>query len=84
LNDSQQKILNEIIKRVYNPTTLHVVDEQRVACLFYDLLKQNKKSDLDDIGPILDGLPSDYPDYTRYGTRDIAYVIELLTHCHEV
>jgi hypothetical protein len=84
LNGSQQEILNKIIKAVTNPTTLHTIDEQRIACLFYDLVKQNRQSDLDDIDPISESLPSDYPDYTRNRIREIANVIELLAHCHEV
>jgi hypothetical protein len=84
LNGSQQEILDKITDAVKNPTTIHYLDEQRVACIFYNVLKQHGKIDLDGLGQMLKDLPPDYSEYTKERINDIASVIESLAHCHEV
>jgi hypothetical protein len=82
LNESQQEVLNKIVKGVISPETIHVLDARRVACIFRDSFNRGKISS-DDIGEIIENLPSEFRGGTHERIHQIAEVVEMLSHCHE-
>jgi hypothetical protein len=84
MNSAENVLLNKIKDAVRNHEQIHVLDARRVVCIFYNSLQQNGRIDLDDIDKIINGLPSDYSEYTKETIHDIAYVIEMLAYCDEM
>jgi hypothetical protein len=77
----QNELLNKIKEVVRNPPTIHILDQRRVACIFYNLFKENGRIDLGDIDMIMSGLPYEYSEYTKETIHDIPYLIQLLASC---
>lgn len=81
----QKEIVNKIKFAVKNPTTIHILDEQRVACIFYNSFKTEEVAyDSHNIGAIINALPSSYSEYTKGRIRDIAQVVSYLPGCSEI
>jgi hypothetical protein len=71
MNSAENVLLNKFKDAVRNHEQIHVLDERRVVCIFYNLFKQNGRLDVEEIDRVIKGLPSEYSD-------DIAYVISML------
>lgn len=66
-----EEIVDRIDKAVLNPTTIHVLDENRVEQIFYDLFRNNRYN-LGDITRIVSSLRKDYREYSRNRIFEIA------------
>lgn len=85
MNSSQNEIVDKIKFAVKNPTTIHIYDEQRVACIFYNSFKTEEVAyDPHNIGAIINALPSNYSEYTKERIRDICRVVSYLPGCSEI
>ncbi|PWU79987.1 MAG: hypothetical protein DLM72_14470 [Candidatus Nitrosopolaris wilkensis] len=82
MNDKQTELLNEINRAVRNHEMMHVVDERKVACIFYDELKHYGTVNLGDVDVILKEL-SDHSEHNKKTIYNAAYFIGLLEHCSE-
>jgi hypothetical protein len=66
------EILDKIDRAVFNPTTIHVLDERRVEQLFDDIIKKHGQYDEDDIVTIVSRLGKKYRNYSRMRISRIA------------
>jgi hypothetical protein len=85
LNSTSNEILKKIKLAVFNPQYIHIADERRVACIFYNSFKQNGPNYPDAFRPslITEALPPGYSEDTKKRIRDIAEVVATLSHCDE-
>ena len=78
------EVLSDKIKNaVTNPDMIAPLDETKVACIFYGMLKESGEIDLSDVDMTIQNLPSSFSKYTKDTIYDIASVIEMLALCSE-
>lgn len=75
---NKNHILQQIKKDVINPTTIHALDEKRVARTFYEELQSNGWYGVDEVQDVIDKLGSQFSEYTKERIFTIAEVIQKL------
>ena len=76
-----RRILEEVKKAIINPTTIHPLDEKRVARIFYNELQTNGWYGMDEVQEVVDSL-NDHSEFNKEQVLNIAYVIQLLKDQH--
>lgn len=72
------KVLEQIKKDVINSTTMHALDEKRVARTFYEFVKKGEWYGMDEVQVVIDRLGSGFSSSVKERIYEIAEVILML------
>ena len=73
-----EQILSQIQDSIKNPTTMHPLDDKRIAKLLYEEAKTNGWYGMDEIQTVINSLDPKYSAYTKNRIQSIAGTIQLL------
>lgn len=82
MNSEYNELLDKIKVAVFNPQNIHIADERRVACIFYNLFKQKGPVYADGFqaSEFTDALPHYYSKNSKAMIRNIIEEAELEKH----
>lgn len=73
-----EKVVAQIRKDVINSTTIHALDEKRVARTFFEFVKRREWYGMDEVQVVIDRLGSGFSQSVKERIYEIAEVILLL------